>query len=49
MKWKNNFFNFAEQNQWDIGYPMSPRLFCLIIFIVFVITMNVLYILETYN
>lgn len=28
---KDNFFNFNESNKWDIGWPMSPRLFVVIL------------------
>ena len=27
---KNNFFNFKHKNQWDIGWPASPRKFAII-------------------
>lgn len=32
-KIKNNkFFNFKEKNIWDVGWPISPRLYFLFIF-----------------
>lgn len=31
MSKKDNFFNFKESNKWDIGWPMSPRLFLFIV------------------
>ena len=31
---KNNFFNFKNENIWDIGFPCSPRKFIIGLFIV---------------
>lgn len=30
---KDNFFNFKEENIWDVGFPMSPRKFLIGAFI----------------
>ncbi len=30
---KDNFFNFKQNNIWDIGFPISPRKFIIIMFI----------------
>ena len=26
MNWKENWLNITTKNQWDIGWPCSPRL-----------------------
>lgn len=30
---KENFFNFKQQNKWDVGFPCSPRFFLAIVFL----------------
>lgn len=38
---KNNFLNFKEKNIWDIGWPCSPRFFCMIMTIIVAIIMMI--------
>lgn len=41
---KKNFFNFKEKNIWDIGFPISPRKFLILCFILVpVITLLLIY------
>ncbi len=39
---KNNFFNFKNENIWDIGWPCGPRKFLLllipVLILIFILT-----------
>lgn len=38
---KNSFFNFKEKNVWDIGWPCSPRVYCLCAVIIILIISSI--------
>lgn len=42
---KNNFFYFKEKNNWDIGWPCSPRVFIGII----LFSLSILYLSGVLN